>query len=388
MTIPYPLTYQRELSPAWLNYAAVLGGDAARDLRAPFRYLELGCGRGYSALVHALANRHGEFLAVDRDTRAIAQARAWARDCGVANLRFEAVSFDALLLEGRFDFIALHGVYSWVDAATQARLRDLLGAHLAPGGLAYVSYNCLPGRAGEVPLHRLLGEASADGDIASGARLVETLRAAGASYFTAHPTADRAVASWAAQPDGYLAQEYLAEASQPLWSADVMADMAQAGLAFAGSATLHDQHEALLIDDAAARAIAALPSPRLRTLAMDFAVNRGFRRDLYGRLPAARDAGGLDRVLIGCPDGACAIAEAITVPRGRITFRADFIAALRRLMANGPLPLGEAVAALGDPAAARNLLWLVAAGALIPVGPGSESAARETLRQRGIVASA
>ena len=63
----YPITYQRETAPSWLNYAAALGGGGARDLTRRFRYLELGCGRGYSALLHAAAHPTGEFVAIDRD---------------------------------------------------------------------------------------------------------------------------------------------------------------------------------------------------------------------------------------------------------------------------------------------------------------------------------
>lgn len=384
----YPVTYQRETSPTWLHHAAVLGGAAARDPARPFRYLELGCGRGYSALIHAASHPNGEFHACDRDATVIDEARGWARALELKNIEFHAASFEEIAARETppFDYIAAHGVYSWVREAARATIRGLLRERLAPGGLAYVSYNCLPGWAGELPLRRFLAELSGGG-VEAGARELDRLRAAGLAYFAAHPAADRAVASWAGQPVGYLAHEYLAEAWEPMWSVDMIDAMAAEGLYFAGSATLRDAHEALLVDAAAARAIAQLATPRLRMLAMDFAVNRGFRRDVFAKGAPVADANrtALRDLLIG---GAGDIAESIVVPRGRISFNAEFIAALRALMVKGPVRLGDAVRALGDTEeAARNLLWLTAAGSLAPVAPDQAAGerARADLKRLGVV---
>ena len=372
MSLPvYPITYQPETSPSWLNYTAALSGSATRDLRRPFRYLELGCGRGYSALLHAAAHPNGEFHAVDRETGAIAGARAWAQACGVRNVTFHAAPFTEAAPGGRFDFIVLHGVYSWVDAATRASLRALLGASLAPGGLAYVSYNCLPGWAAEAPLRRLLSEFSDGGDVGAAARELERLRACGFAYFKAHPSAERAVRSWAGRPEGYLAQEYLADACEALWAVDVIDEMAAAGLAWIASATPRDQHEALLVDEETARAVAGLGTPRRQTLALDFAVNRSFRRDVFMCGTAVRDAAALGAVKIRRFGDA--IPQSIVMPRGRIHFGAEFIAALQKIMADGSIGLDQAVAALGEPRAARNILWLIAGCALAPAAPDEKA---------------
>ncbi len=382
----YPITFQRETAPSWLNYAAALNGGGVRDLTRPFRCLELGCGRGYSALLHAAAHPAGAFVALDRDARAIAQAQDWAARNAVTNVQFVCASFAdaALRTLPHFDFIVLHGVYSWVDSATRAALRALLRGRLAPGGLGYVSYNCLPGWAAELPLRRLLNEFGAAGEAAAAARQVQKLR--GLSYFRAHPAAERAVKSWAAQPEAYLAQEYFGEACEALWSVDVMDEMAEAGLAWVASATLRDAHTALLADDATARAVAGLATPRLRTLAMDFAVNRAFRRDIFARGGLSRGHGGAALLDLMIASSGESIADSIVVPRGRIRFQPDFAAAVQRVMADGPIRLGDAIGALGGGDAARNLLWMVAAGLLAPAPPDLKAAARlrQALQRQGI----
>lgn len=374
--LPYPVTYQRETAPAWLHYAATLAGAVAADPGKPFRAMELGCGRGFSTLIHAAANPASEFHAVDADDAAIAGARDWAKAVGLDNATFHNVLFDhpSLRALGKFDFIVLHGVYSWVDEAARATLRDLVPQLLADNGVVYLSYNCLPGWSAEIPLRRLLGElgnAAPSGErVGYAVKHADALRKAGFGFFTAHPTADRAVAGLGDQPAGYLAQEYLADAWEPMWSLDVHEAMAGAGLAYAASATLHDNYDALLLSGTAASAIAQLPTPRLQTLARDFAVNRTFRRDLFvhaNRSATRRDPGAL---LLGHTGDIETLPDNIVTPRGRITFAADFIAALRTLLANGPVRLDAATRVLstkGKPdEAMRNLLWLTAGGVLQP----------------------
>src|SRR5262249_11749279 len=46
---------------------------------------------------------------------------------------------------GQFDYIVCHGIYSWVPAPIRARILSICRDHLAPRGVAYVSYNALPG---------------------------------------------------------------------------------------------------------------------------------------------------------------------------------------------------------------------------------------------------
>ena len=46
---------------------------------------------------------------------------------------------------GAFDYVIAHGVYSWVPDAVKERLLAVCARALSPGGVAYVSYNTLPG---------------------------------------------------------------------------------------------------------------------------------------------------------------------------------------------------------------------------------------------------
>lgn len=395
----YPVTYFRELSPVWLNYVAVLNGTAPRPLDERFDYLELGCGSGFSSLVHAAAYPGGRFQACDLNPANIAAAAALAQDLGIGNVEFLEATFEALGDRDLpiFDYIVLHGVYSWVAPDVRRAVRRLVRSRLRPGGLLYVSYNCLPGWAVEVPLRRLVNELAdrVTGDSARRAAVgVDTLARlaeAGLNYFEANPAARRAVGAYRHAPATYLAHEFVNGPWDALYSVDVMEEMQEAGVSYLGSATLPDNHVPLTLGPRAVDAIAVLPTARQRELAMDFAVNRQFRRDVFVRGPRAGgspDPELLNRVVLGCPDDPATLATSIQVPRGRISFHPGFIGSLRRVMQRGSAPLGQVAAELEERSTqrnevVRNLLYLVAAGTLAPFAKPLERAGR---RVRGVFA--
>ena len=168
---------------------------------------------------------------------------------------------------------------------------------------------------------------------------------------------------------------------------DVADEMADADVSYLGSATLTNNHDALTIDASAAKAISRLATERQRQLATDFAVNRQFRRDVFARSASPRSneaiAEVLGNVVIGCTTEPADIGTTVQVPRGRITFHENFVAALRALMCRGSMTLLKLTKALGggseiDAQVRRNLLYLVAAGVLTPFATSYRAPAPRT----------
>jgi len=380
--VTYPDRFHRELSPAWLNYVAVQAGAAAPRLDGAFTYLDLGCGFAQSAIVHAAAFPRGEFHACDFNPVHIGAAREHARRLGVANLQLHELLFEDLLereLPG-FDFIVLHGVYSWVRREVRQTILRIVSQHLKPGGLIYLSYNCLPGWSAEAPLRRLMLElagATAAGDAERQAQnalaALQGLRHASFKYFRDTPAAADAIAALGSEPANYLAHEYLNGAWDLFYSIDVAEQMAELGASYVGSGTLTDNYPRLRIDAQAADWISKLPTQRLRQLAMDFAVNQRFRRDVFIRGVVGGDAGDvlarLDDVVVGCVTELDHIGTKASIPRGSISFQVEFIRELRQLLRGGAMRLGQLVAALSSPGRnalelRQNILFLIAAGVL------------------------
>lgn len=377
----YPDTFFRELSPVWLNYVAALNGARPRPLDEPFTYLELGCGLGTSCVVNAAALSSGAFHACDINPDHIAGARRRAGALAVDNVVFHEASFEELLEHDlpAFDFIAAHGVYSWVNDRARRTLRTLVHRQLKPEGLLYLSYNCLPGWAAELPLRRLLLELVATGTGDTARRLEQalaSLRRLAASrphYFDAVPGAAAAVSAYVRGSSNYLAHEFLNESWEPFYSVDVADELHASGLRYLGSATLVDNHHGLLVNEPAAEAIGALDNARQRQLALDFALDRRFRRDVFTRAEA-REIGQtahLGAVVLGHLGSTARLGQSLRVPRGALTFQDDFLRDVRALMDGGALPLAGVVRQLAGasrPATeiARNLVLLVAAGGLTP----------------------
>jgi Predicted methyltransferase regulatory domain len=176
-------------------------------------------------------------------------------------------------------------------------------------------------------------------------------------------------------PSNYLTHEFLNQTWEPFYSIDIADEMADAEVSYLGSATLVDNHPALVVDELAAEAVAKLATGRQRRLATDFAANQRFRRDVFVRGHERLGQGDTTRHLRAAAIGSLGNPERIgtkaRVPRGEIRFHEEFIRGLQSLMLRGSTTIGQAVTALGGEGRdaveiARNLIFLVAAGTLMP----------------------
>jgi methyltransferase-like protein/2-polyprenyl-3-methyl-5-hydroxy-6-metoxy-1,4-benzoquinol methylase len=121
------------------------------------RVLELGCARGDNLIPIAQALPHSQFLGLDLSGRQIAEGQADVATLGLTNISLR--QFDLTLIDsgfGEFDYILAHGLYSWVPAAVRDRLLAVCRDHLAPDGVAFVSYNVYPGWHGLDAVRRMM----------------------------------------------------------------------------------------------------------------------------------------------------------------------------------------------------------------------------------------
>jgi methyltransferase-like protein/trans-aconitate methyltransferase len=110
------------------------------------RVLEIGCGDGGNLIPMALDLPDSEFVGIDLAEQPVARGVALAHDLGLANVDLRALDVrelpDGL---GTFDYVIAHGVYSWIPPDARDALLAACGEHLAPHGVAFVSYNAYPG---------------------------------------------------------------------------------------------------------------------------------------------------------------------------------------------------------------------------------------------------
>ena len=280
----------------------------------PLRYLELGFGQGVSVNVHAAACQ-GEFWGTDFNPAHAANARELAAAAGSEARLFDD-SFEELAARSdelpEFDVIAMHGTWSWISAENRRTVSDLVRRKLAPGGVFYLSYNCLPGCASELPLRHLLklhtDTVSAvaqpvPGKLDAALGFAQSLAEAGARYFNDHAGAKELLERVRDKSKSYLAHEYLNRDWQPMPFSEVAAVLAEAKLDFAASAHLIDHLDGVGAPEKARRLFDDTKHPIMRETVRDYLTNQRFRRDVFvkglRRLPAsARDARLFDTELV------------------------------------------------------------------------------------------
>lgn len=131
------------------------------------RVLELGCAEGMNLLPLAERFPQSEFVGVDFSPTQIATGEAARAGCNLVNARLIEADLREFDSEPEsFDYIIAHGVYSWVSDEVKDRVFAICSRALRPNGLAYVSYNTLPGWSMLDGLRRvLLAEVASESDL-------------------------------------------------------------------------------------------------------------------------------------------------------------------------------------------------------------------------------
>ncbi len=143
--IPYPSLVYSDTHPSKQAALAMLFG-LKPPVVASCRVLELGCGDGTNIIAIAQSLPQASLLGIDFSAQQIAKGLAMIEAIKLANLTLKQFDFndiDASL--GEFDYIIAHGVYSWVPEKMQETVLEIIQRHLAPNGIAYISYNVYPG---------------------------------------------------------------------------------------------------------------------------------------------------------------------------------------------------------------------------------------------------
>lgn len=152
--LAYTPSYHPELDPRGLLDGLRREGFKTLPI---LRACELGFGRGLSLAIHAVAGEAswwGNDLLEEHVADIVSLTQGLGDRVHVAAQCFEAWCARDELPE--FDFIALHGVWSWVSARNRDIIREFIARRLAPRGVVYLSYNTREGWASAVSLREFL----------------------------------------------------------------------------------------------------------------------------------------------------------------------------------------------------------------------------------------
>jgi SAM-dependent methyltransferase len=225
--------------------AHLFGRKPAQPDRA--RVLELGCGSGGHLIPMAASMPEAKFVGFDLTLGAVEEARSVIAAAGLSNI--EVYQRDILDLPrdmGTFDYIVVHGVYSWVPAPVRTALLEACKRHLAPEGVAYISYNTYPGwhlRGVVRDIMRVHGETFADPieqveqGLAMARLIAQHLALAGQLYGT---MLAQEVAQIGGHTNAYYFHDFLAPVNDPVLFRDFVAAARAQDLAYLGEVSLGD----------------------------------------------------------------------------------------------------------------------------------------------------
>lgn len=286
--IGYTYGYYAELNP--LRAALAFAGAG---LVAPTSgtACELGFGQGLSANIHAAAS-YSEWHGTDFNPAQASFARELAAASGArAHLRDDAFAdFCARADLPDFDFIGLHGIWSWISDENRAVIVDFIRRKLKVGGVLYISYNTLPGWASFAPMRHLMTEhAEVLGTQGRGIvnridgalDFAERLLALNPTYAQANPQAAERLARIKGMSREYLAHEYFNKDWHPMHFATMAQWLEPAKLQYACSANYLDHVEAINLSSAQQAFLNDIPDPVFRQTVRDFMVNQQFRKDYW-----------------------------------------------------------------------------------------------------------
>lgn len=291
--VEYTGGYFAHQAPALMCYVAALNGYAAPRVDREFAYCELGCGRGMTSAVLAATHPQARFYACDLNPGHVRYARELAEAGGVGNVTFLERSFAGMLEEElpQFDFITLHGVWSWVPEPVRGEIRAFLKAKLKPSGLAMVSYNAMPGWAPIMPIRRMM-HAYADAlpgnsieKVAQAFKYVQHIAENGAAFFATNPAAAGQLKSIGKADPRYVAHEYMTPHGDPFYFPEVAEAMQEIGLAFAGSMHPANNYAEFMVAPQFQSLMQSAPSRTVAETHRDFIANTRFRQDLYAAQP-------------------------------------------------------------------------------------------------------
>ena len=394
--IEYVHGFYPELSPDQMAMATLLRSSRPPSLDEGFTYFELGCGQGDSLNLLAACNPQGRFYGNDFNPTHVAGAQALAKAAGLDNVTILEKSFQELATADlpQFDFICLHGIYTWVSEENRKAIADFIRTRLKSGGLVYISYNCLPGWAATAPLRRLMTEYAHSGggtvlqQVDRALSFTNRLRDLKMGYFAANPAVDGRLAQIQSASRSYLAHEYFHKDWTPFYHADVARDLAEAKLSYVCPAGYVEHIEFLWLSEPARVLLGEIQEPVLWETVKDFLTNTVFRRDIFTRgrmtLPPAelRTILAAKRFVLATPRAEVTLK--LRFPIGEINLVPEIYNPVLDALAKGPISLAELFTAIPSltPDKIQQAVLVLLASSHVRLAPTGFSVQRQAATDR------
>lgn len=286
--IGYTYGYYPELNPSRIGLAFLNQGLVFPEVGTA---CELGFGQGMSVNLHAAASKVS-WWGTDFNPSQAGFARELSAISGSRAQLFDQ-SFQEFCIRPElpdFDFIGLHGIWSWISDDTRSVIVDFIRRKLRVGGVLYVSYNTLPGWAAFSPMRHLMVEHAkvfgAEGNgiisrIEGSINFAEKLLATNPIYSRANSLVSERFKTIKGHNRNYLAHEYFNRDWQPMYFSAMEKWLEPAKVQYACSAHYLDLVDTVNLTTEQQEFLKEIQDPVFRQLTRDFIVNQQFRKDYW-----------------------------------------------------------------------------------------------------------
>jgi hypothetical protein len=290
--LDYTYEHHPDLNPARVPLTFIHAGLVPPVIKTA---CELGFGQGMSANLHA-AGSTVEWYGTDFNPAHAAFAQEMAAASG-ARAKFFDQPFAEFCNRADlpdFDYIAMHGVWSWITDENRSVLVDFLRRKLKVGGVAYISYNMQAGFAEMIPLQEVLrrhADAVGEGGQGLGGRIDRALNFAdqllgvSPSYLEAHPHILDRLQGIKSGDRSYLAHEYFNRNWVPTSFSRVAEQLAPAKLDHACNANYISTVDAWNFTPGQQAFLNEIHDAAFRETVRDFISRRTFRIDYWVKGP-------------------------------------------------------------------------------------------------------
>lgn len=286
--IGYTYGYYSELNPLKSRLAILSQGYAVPEFGTA---CELGFGQGLSINIHAAASQsqwHGTDFNPSQAAHSQHLAKKSESDIHLYDESFEDFIRNEKLPD--FDFIGLHGIWSWVGGKNREIITNFIQKKLKIGGVLYISYNTLPGWSAFSPVRHLLSlhsqVMSGEGQgslkkVDASLEFVDKIWATDPAYIKANPVALERYKKVKEQNRNYIAHEYFNRDWLPMHFSDMAEFMHSAKMQYVCSAHYNDHIGAINVSEAQRSLMQETSNQVIKETMFDYFINQQFRRDYW-----------------------------------------------------------------------------------------------------------
>ena len=285
--VTYTMNYKSELNPLNLRFNFLCAGLRPPEIKAA---CELGFGQGLTINFHSSGSTikwYGNDFNEKHYLFADELAKASKSDCVLTPESFH--DFCKRTDLPNFDFIGLHGIWSWINDENRDIIVKFIKNKLNPNGVAYISYNAFPGLIDTLPIKKILSDYYNEMDetidttekVIKSIQFLDDFLDLNPQIINSFPNLTKKLELIKTQPKHYLAHEYFNKHWRPFYFSEMSDILKSADLEYAAPAYIIDLFKNLYLTDQQYEFIQNIENVTNQQSFIDKIINRQFRAEYW-----------------------------------------------------------------------------------------------------------